>query len=248
MTRFRAGSVFEVLAMIAAALAFGGAAGAQEASPTPAAIDPAKFTSTVDNPYFPLVPGTVMIYEGHSEDAETRNEITVLTETRTVMGVECLVVRDVAYEDGELIEDTLDWFAQDSEGSVWYFGEESKDIEDGEVVDTHGSWEAGVDGALPGIIMPAEPVVGEPYFQEWAPGVAEDMGQIIRAGETVTVPAGTFADVLVTKDWNPLEPDSAVEEKFYAPGIGLIKEVAIENEDEELELVEIRLPESTPAA
>jgi hypothetical protein len=156
-----------------------------------------------------------------------------------------VVVREQAYEDGELIEDTLDWFAQDTDGNVWYFGEDSKSIEDGQVVDTHGSWEAGVDGAMPGVIMWAEPKVGEPYQQEVAPGIAEDTAEVARTGETLTVPYGTFSDVLVTKEWNPLDP-GVVEEKFYAPGVGLIREVAIEGEDEHLDLIDIQTGAATP--
>ena len=151
---------------------------------TPVAIDPADFVTAIDNPYFPLTPGTTMIFEGSADDMPIRVETTVTHETKTIMGVECVVVRDLGYEDGELTEDTIDWYAQDKEGNVWYFGEYSESIENGEVVDTHGSWEAGVDGAMPGVIMWADPKVGEPYSQEVAPGVAEDMAQVVRTGET----------------------------------------------------------------
>lgn len=217
------------------------------ATPTTVAIDPANFTSTIDNPYFPLTPGTRFIYEGSSDGTPSRDEMTVTAETKTIMGVECVVVRDVAYEDGEIVEDTLDWYAQDTAGNVWYFGEASQTIEDGVVVDTKGSWEAGVDGAQPGIIMPAKPTVGEPYYQEYAPGVAEDMAQVERLGETVTVPYGSFSDVLVTKDWNPLEP-GVVEEKSYAPGVGPILENSIQGENDRLELIEIQTLPATPTA
>ena len=129
-------------------------------------IDPADFVETIDNPYLPLLPGARWVYEG-IEDGETeRVEVEVTEERRDVMGISAVVVRDVVYEDGELVEDTYDWFAQDVDGNVWYFGEDSKEYEDGEVVSTERSWEAGVDGALPGIVMLADPVVGEAYRQD----------------------------------------------------------------------------------
>jgi hypothetical protein len=222
----------------------GGAWAATDATPTPVAIDPANFVATIDNPYFPLAPGTRYIYEGSADDVPIRVESTVTTETKTIMGVDCVVVHDLAYEDGEIVEDTLDWYAQDSVGIVWYFGEASQTIEAGKVVDTHGSWEAGVDGAQPGIIMPAKPIIGEPYAQEFAPGGAEDMAEVVRLGERVEVPYGAFSEVLVTREWNPLDP-GVVEEKFYAPGVGTIREIAIEGEDEQLELIDVQASPAT---
>ena len=219
---------------------------ARAATPVAAEIDPANFVSGIDNPWFPLAPGTTMIFEGNADGEPLRVETTVTRETKMIMGVECVVVLDRAYEDGELIEETRDWYAQDRDGNVWYFGEASQDIEDGAVVDTHGSWEAGVDGAIPGIIMWADPQPGDPYSQEVAPGIAEDMAQVARTGETVTVPYGTFDDVLVITEWNPLDP-GVVEEKSYAAGVGLILEEAIEGEDERLELIEIQTDAATPA-
>jgi len=212
---------------------------------TPVAIDPADFVTTIDNPYFPLTPGTTMNLEGSSEGTPIRVETTVTHETKTIMGVECAVVHDVGYEDGDVTEDTLDWYAQDKDGNVWYFGEATKTIENGEAVDTKGSWEAGVDGAMPGIIMWADPKVGEPYAQEYAPGVAEDMAQIVRTGEKVTVAYGAFSDVLVIKEWNPLDP-GVVEEKSYASGIGVILEQTLEGENERVELIDIRADAATP--
>jgi hypothetical protein len=214
-------------------------------TPTAVAIDPANFTTSIDNPYFPLKPGTRFIYEGTADGASSRDEMTVLAETKTIMGVECVVVRDVAFEDGEMVEDTRDWYAQDREGNVWYFGEDTETVENGQVTGTEGSWEAGVDGAQAGIIMPANPSVGEPYFQEYAPGVAEDMAEVILLSENVTVPYGSFSDVLVTREWSPLEPD-VVEEKSYAPGIGDILENSVQGENDHLELVDIQTVPATP--
>ena len=178
-------------------------------------IDPTVFTSTVDNPFMPWLPGMRWVYEERTADGEVEViTIEVLDETRTVMGVETIVVHDtVETEDGELVEDTYDWYAQDDDGNVWYFGEDTKAYEDGEVSEA-GAWEGGVDGALPGIVMPAAPAVSETgYRQEYLAGEAEDMGQIIETGN----------GIVVTRDWTPLEPD-VVEEKTYVTGVGFVYE------------------------
>ena len=173
-------------------------AAAQEATPAapatpsyPVTIDPANFVETVDNPYFPLTPGTTWVYEGESDGEAERNEVTVTDETKTILGVTCVVVRDVVLIDGEIVEDTLDWYAQDADGNVWYMGEAVQDFEDGELVSTEGSWEAGVDGAQPGIIMLADPQVGDYYQQELYEGEAEDQtpGPAIAAVSATSAPA-----------------------------------------------------------
>lgn len=218
------------------------ACGGQEAatnSPYSVDINPANFVTAVNNPYLPLVPGTTRIYEGQMEDGLERIEVTVLHETRLVMGVTTTVVRDRAYLNGELIEDTFDWLAQDKEGNVWYFGEAVDNYEDGVLVDHHGSWEAGVDGALPGILMYANPAdqISVPYRQEFYAGEAEDMGEVVSVNETAVVPFGSFENVLQTKDWTPLEPGVA-EYKFYVQDVGLIKETNLET-GEAIELIEV---------
>ena len=200
-------------------------------------IDPADFVATIDNPYLPLTPGARWVYEGETEDGLERVEVVVTDERRDVMGVSTVVVRDTATLDGEVIEDTFDWFAQDRDGNVWYFGEDTTEYEDGEAASTSGSWEAGVDGALPGIVMLADPIVGAAYRQEFYAGEAEDMGEVLRVDDTASVPFGDFDDVLVTEDWTPLEPD-VVEEKSYAPGVGLVLEVQTQGGGERVELVE----------
>lgn len=188
-------------------------------------IDPANFTSVIDHPYLPKRPGTVWTYEATSDDGEIETiTVEVLDEYRIVMGVETIVVRDTVYGgDGELVEDTFDWFAQDADGNVWYFGEDTTSYDEGVASDA-GAWEAGVDGALPGIVMPAVPAVSETgYRQEYLAGEAEDMGQIIAVDGSVGVPAGDYDDVIVTRDWTPLEPD-VVEEKTYARDVGFVYE------------------------
>ena len=180
-------------------------------------IEPGAFVATIDNPLYPLIPGTVFTYVA---DAETV-VVTVTEDTKEILGVTCTVVHDVASEDGEVIENTYDWFAQDTAGAVWYFGEYTEELEDGEVVDTGGSWEAGVDGAKPGMIIPANPVVGMQYRQEYYACEAEDKGEILDLNASATVPFGTFTGCLKTRDFTPLEPD-VNENKFYAPGTGLV--------------------------
>jgi hypothetical protein len=202
-------------------------------------IDPSDFVEEVTNPYLPLSPGTRWAYEG-KEDGETeRVEVLVTDQRRQVMGVPTIVVQDRVYQDGELIEDTLDWFAQDAEGNVWYFGEESEELEDGEVISTAGSWEAGVDGALPGIVMLADPTPGEAYRQEYYAGEAEDLAEVAGVSDSVSVPAGDYSDVLVIREWNPLEPN-VVEEKYHAPGVGVVLEVVVEGGEGRVELINTR--------
>jgi hypothetical protein len=201
------------------------------------AIDPAAFVERVDNSFFPLVPGTRWVLQGGGDAEGEVDTIEVTSETRTVMGVVCTVVHDQVAIDGEPIEITSDWYAQDADGNVWYFGEETAEYENGEIVSTAGSWEAGVDGAMPGIIMPAQPQVGVTYRQEFYAGEAEDLAKAVELGATTEVPFGAYDGVLVTEDWTPLEPDVA-ERKFYAPGIGLIREETIRGGESRFVLVE----------
>ncbi|MCI0397492.1 MAG: hypothetical protein L0332_31870 [Chloroflexi bacterium] len=205
-------------------------------------IDPADFVAVVDNPYFPLTPGTKTIFEGEVHDGLERTEVEVLADTKVIMGVTTTIVRDTVYLNDELIEDTFDWYAQDNEGNVWYFGEDTKEYEGGVVVSTFGSWEAGVDGALPGIIMWGDPAahIGEIYRQEYYPGVAEDMAEVLSLSESVTVPYGSFDDVLQTEESTPLE-HRVREHKFYAQGIGLIMTVDLRGGDTAV-LVEVTAP------
>jgi hypothetical protein len=245
-------STLLIVPLLGSGLIAGAAVSAQESptagTPYRAIIDPAAFATQIDNPYLPLQPGTTFVYEGTSDGEKEHNDVTVTAETKTILGVQCVVVRDTVTVDGELVEDTLDWFAQDKAGNVWYLGEDSKSYEDGELESTEGSWEAGVDGAQPGIIMPAAPKIGDEYRQEYYPGEAEDMASVLDLGAgPVTVPYGTFDDLLVTKEWSPLEPE-VVEQKTYAPGVGLILAESVQGEDERLELIDVRTSTATPAA
>ena len=205
----------------------------------PSDVNPANFVREVDNEFFPLQPGTTFIYEGTNGEVPTRDEMYVTHETKTILGVNCTVVRDLAFEDGVLVEETFDWYAQDLDGNVWYFGEDTKELDpDGNVISTEGSWEAGVNGARPGIIMKANPRVGDRYQQEFAPGVAEDMAQVLSLDKSACVPYGCFDGLLLTKEWTSLEP-GVVERKYYAKGVGFILGLTVTGGDELTELVRI---------
>lgn len=216
---------------------------ASAAIPTQAegvSFNKAKFSNplVVDNPYFPLVPGTTFIYEGTEDRKSTFEEFVVTNQTKTILGVETRVIRDTNWENGKLVEETFDWFAQDDAGNVWYFGEFSTQYKNGKVIGHEGSWEAGVNGASAGIVMEAKPKVGDTYQQELAPGIAEDMATVLSLNESVCVPFGCFSNVLETKDFSPLEPGVA-ENKYYAPEIGQIKTIMVEGGSEVSELVDI---------
>jgi len=197
-------------------------------------IDPQDFVEGITNPFLPLAPGTTFVYQGGDEDIT----VVVTQETKVILGVTCVVVRDTVRRDGQVIEDTEDWYAQDKDGNVWYFGEGSQEFEDGKLVSLEGSWEAGVDNAKAGIIMKAAPQVGDVYRQEFLLGEAEDMAEVLSLEESTSVPAAFCVNTcLVTKDFLPLDPGH-IENKYYALGIGLILEI---NPDtgEQVELVSI---------
>ena len=196
---------------------------------------------TTPNPYFPMAVGHTWTYGG-SEVIE----IEVLDETKEVLGVNCIVVHDRVWEveagEETLLEDTDDWYAQDLNGHVWYFGEIVLNYEDGELVDIEGSWTAGEDYAKPGYIMLADPQEGDYYRQEFALGNAEDMGAVENRGEEIVdVTYDVFTDdVLKTRDWTPIEPD-VMEFKYYAPGVGMVKEIDPES-GEQVSLIDMTTP------
>jgi hypothetical protein len=194
----------------------------------PVDLDPADFTTAIDNPYWPMSPGSRWTYRETDEDGNVVEVVvTVSSETKVVAnGVTALIVRDTVTQDGDLIEDTFDWYAQDGDGNVWYLGEDTAEFENGEVTTTAGSFEAGVDGALPGIIIPADPEDGMRYRQEYYAGEAEDNGEILSTVEQVDVPLGHFTDVLLTKDTITIQPD-VLEYKLYAPGVGPVLVIGV---------------------
>jgi hypothetical protein len=203
-------------------------------------IDPANFSDKIDNPYFPLTPGTVFIYEGHTKDGFVHTEFFVTHKIKQILGVSTVEVHDTVTTNGELTEDTLDWFAQDKEGNVWYFGENTMELIEGRPSTLSGTFTAGVDGAKPGIIMEAHPAIGDFYRQEFALGNAEDFAEVKTLSDTVTGMAGTFTQCLRTRETTPLEP-GLKEAKWYAPGVGnvLTKDLTT-GEKSELVRIEFR--------
>ena len=201
-------------------------------------LDPMSFTTEIDNSYWPMAPGTRWVYrETDADGNEQRVVVTVTDETREVMGIEARVVHDLVIEGGVPVEDTFDWYAQDADGNVWYLGEDTKEYENGKVVSTAGSWEAGIDGAQPGIAVPAAPEVGLTYRQEYYAGEAEDTAAVLSLDERVEAPAGSYTGVLMTKDFTPLHPE-ILEYKFYARGIGPVVVLGVSGGIGREELVE----------
>ena len=191
------------------------------------------FVSDIEHPYLPLRPGARWVYTSVTEDGLERVVVVVERRTRVVAGVTATVVHDRAYLDGQLIEDTYDWFAQDDTGNVWYLGEATTAYEAGKAPSTVGSWEAGVDGAKAGIALPGTPTTGDRYQQEYRRGVAEDRGEVVALDGSGSVPWGAFKDAVKTRDTTPLEPD-LVEFKYYARDVGTVLE---EEGDERVELI-----------
>ena len=201
--------------ILVGSLFFAGTTSAETYAPI---IHPEDFSTNITNPYVSLPAGIEMQYKGKTAEGIETITVSVGGETKTIMGVKTLVYKDTVWLDGQLIEDTVDYLAQDKEGNVWYFGEDSKSYKNGKYIDNHGSWTAGVDGAQPGIWMKARPKVGEVYRQEYLKGKAEDQGKVLSLSETVKVPNGTYKNCLKTLDFTEL--DRAKDEyKFYCPTI-----------------------------
>lgn len=213
------------------------------------APNPADFASPGANTYFPQAIGTTYVFEAETEDEFIQNVIFITPDTKDIMGVDCTVVYDVEWvyvEDEDnwfMTEETYDWYAWDNEGNVWYFGEWTTEFEYDEdwnpIGENHdGSWTAGDDGALPGIVMLADPVPGVCYEQEYYEGEAEDMGKVLRLNASVSIDYGDYDDCLKTKEWTPLEPGT-IEHKYYAPGVGLVYIEELKGKTVKVELVEV---------
>jgi hypothetical protein len=232
-------------AVVAVAVLGGGgmAAHAQPVRTDAAAVDPGDFVRYVTNPFLPFKPGTVMTYRGVKDEGRQIEHVTVLHRTKRILGVRCTVVHDVIRDPatGKLLEETEDWYARDKHGNVWYFGEATKSYEPNGHVSTEGSWEAGVNGAVPGIVMEADPHAPDAYRQEFYRNHAEDMAWVLRRGGSVDVPFGHVRHILVTMEWSRLEPQ-VIDRKFYAKGFGIVREASATGPKETIELVAVHRP------
>ena len=191
----------------------------------PAQVSANDFSATVDNAYYPLMPRTTYRYRGVKDGKPTIDVYAVSNETKSIEGASCRAVKDNLYEAGKLEEQTTDWYTQDRQGNVWYFGEATRELNpQGKTTSTEGSWQAGVDGAEPGIFMPANPQPGQSYRQEYYKGHAEDQFKVLDRNSAVTVPAGAYGTALLTQETTPLEP-GVIDHKYYVKGIGNVKEV-----------------------
>jgi hypothetical protein len=202
-------------------------------------LDPADFSTVIDNPYFPLPVGRTLVYRGIKDGQAQEDRVTVTNQTKVVAeGITARVVSDVATHDGNLLEKTSDWYAQDDHGNVWYLGEDTAAYLPNGKVDTSGSWEAGVHDAEPGLIMEADPQIPDAYRQEFLSGQAEDTAWIVDRGGSVGVPAGTFKNTLTSLEATRLEP-GAYDQKVYAPGVGIVLEQALTGATEYAKLVSV---------
>src|SRR5262245_2849155 len=192
----------------------------------PVHLDPADFTTDIDNPYWPMAPGSHWVYREVENSETQRVDVTVTGRTKTLDGIEARVVHDRVSRGGETVEDTYDWYAQDSDGNVWYLGEDTREYEDGKLKTREGSWAAGVDGAQPGIVVPAEPKRGMSYREEYYAGHAEDAAAVLNVDSQVQVPFGRFRGALLTRNYSSLEP-TVEEMKLYARGVGPVMELLV---------------------
>jgi hypothetical protein len=224
------------LAISATAMLVAGASPSVASSQTP---DPANFVRHVTNPWFPLPPGTTLHYRGESDGMSGRDVFTVTHRTKTIQGVRATVVHDRVIIRGRVVEDTLDYYAQDKAGTVWYLGEDTKELDrHGNVKSREGTWHAGIDGARAGVFMPADPRVGQSFRQEFYKGHAEDHFKIVSLHATVKVPAVSTDDAMRTREWTPLEP-GVRDAKYYVRGKGTVREETVKGGDERWELVSV---------
>ena len=228
--------------IIAAAVLFVLASTGIAASAPAAGPNPRDFVARVDNPWFPLLPGTTFVYRGVKDGKTARDVVTVTHATRTIQGVRSTAVADRLYLAGRLEERTTDWYAQDRRGNVWYFGEATAELDRaGHVTSTEGSWLAGRNGAKAGIYMTARPTVGQSRLQEYYKGHAEDHFAVVSLRARISVPYTTSNRALLTKEWTPLEPGT-LDHKYYVRGIGNVKEVTVKGPLERSELVSVHRP------
>jgi hypothetical protein len=192
----------------------------------PSKLDPSKFTTEIDNPYWPMKPGSHWVYRELEDRELQRVDVTVTDQTKVLDGVTARVVHDRVMRQGQVVEDTRDWYAQDSDGNLWYLGEDTKEYENGKVKSTEGSWAYGVDGAQPGVVVPADPKQGMTYREEFYAGHAEDAAEVLNVDSQVQVPYGRFKGAILTRNYSSLEP-TVEEMKLYARGVGPVMELLV---------------------
>jgi len=204
-------------------------------------IVPADFGAAIDNPYFPLRPGTAFHYRGVAENGRTpqADDMVVTHRTKVIMGVTATVVRDTVSSNGKPIERTFDWYAQDKAGNVWYMGEDTRELQHGRFVKQSDSWEAGVHGAQPGVIMPGKPQRGDAYRQEYYPHHAEDQARVLGRGGSLAVPSGSYKSTLLTEETSPRLDPGVAERKYYVAGVGDVKEQAVRGNHELIQLTSV---------
>jgi hypothetical protein len=220
-----------------------------QAAPTPTAaptveiyapaIDPANFVKGVNNPYYPLKPGRTLTYTGKKEKVTVSKQITISKKTKVVMGVTCIAVVDSEWVAGKLAQKTVEWYAQDKEGNVWYFGADAKQYTSGKLTGSAGSWQAGVNGAQPGIIMLANPTRGDTYRQNYLKGSIEDMSYVVSLDGALKVPYHAYKDLLITLQWSNLTP-GIIENRYYAKGVGLVYSELVQGGTGELKLAKVK--------
>jgi len=227
--------VLRSIALALAVIALAGCGGGSKSSSgssslpqgtTPSKLDPSKFTTEIDNPYWPIRPGSHWVYSEVEDGEAQRVDVTALDKTKTLGGVTARVVHDQVTRKGQVLEDTYDWYAQDSDGNVWYLGENTKEYENGKVKTTEGSWAYGVDGAQAGVVVPADPEQGLKYREEYYAGHAEDAAEVLNTTSQVQVPYGRFKDAVLTRNFSSLEP-TVEEMKLYAKNVGPVMELLV---------------------
>jgi len=233
------------LAVVVAVLALAGCGGGGSKSSSlpqgtkPVKLDPADFTTTIDNPYWPIRPGSHWVYREVEDGEVHRDDVTVTNQTKTLGGIEARVVHDRVSQNGETLENTDDYYAQDSDGNLWYLGEDTSEYENGKLKTKEGSWAYGVDGAQPGVIVPASPKQGMKYREEYYAGHAEDAAEILSVGSQVQVPYGRFHNAVLTRNFSTIEP-TVEEMKLYAKGVGPVMELVVSGGSGRTELLSFK--------
>jgi hypothetical protein len=237
MLRAALGAVTVIAVTVVATVPASSAPPGSQSCPKPPAL-PNQWASQIDNPYLPLSPGTTLTYRGNVDGKNVTDVFAITDQTKLIEGVNARVIHDQVFRGGNLVEDTFDWFAQDAAGNVWYFGEDTRELDHGTVVSTEGSWQAGVNKANAGIFMPAHPAVGDFFKQEDAKNVAEDCTRIVSLNATVTTPFMSSNNALKTEEFSLLEP-GVVDNKYYVKGIGNVKEQTVQGGNDVLNLVSV---------